>query len=96
MLFKIYPVVFNSKITHLTFDYEDESTLIAAQESIDPAITFDLIIIIRALHVGEIILKNQFEVIMQVMLTFFLLNTIGPGLVYKHFWQRLSNKTKAS
>jgi len=87
----------NSKITHLTFDYEDESTLIAAQESIDPAITFDLIIIATgALHVGEIMPEKSIRSYNASNAhLFYLLNTIGPGLVYKHFWQRLSKQNKS-
>ena len=68
-------------------DYSDEHTIESAKEKIDSSIAFDLIIIATgALHVND---KMPEKSISQYKTDnaqlFYLLNTIGPSLIMKHF-----------
>ena len=85
----------NCKTFH--FDYTDESTLLRAKESIDTDIKYDLILITTGMLHKEGIRpeKSLSEYESVKAQEYFLQNTIGPSLVFKHFADRL-NRQKPS
>ena len=87
-----------SPSTHLTkyvqFDIENEDSLLDAKKNIPSDIKFDLIIIATgALHLeNHMPEKALSQYTTQNAQLFYLINTIGPSLIIKHFWSLLSKE----
>ena len=85
----------SQKVVNTTFDYLDESTLINAKDSLSSSVAFDLILITTGmLHSNNIMPeKSLSEFDSEKAQSYFLQNTIGPGLVFKHFGSLLNKQS---
>lgn len=87
----------SSKVHSLTFDFLDETSIMAAAETLREVGAFDLIIVATGLLQGDGIApeKNMRALDLDAMRTSFEVNTFGPALTAKHFLPLLRRDTKA-
>lgn len=87
----------SSKVHSLTFDFLDETSIMAAAETLREVGAFDLIIVATGLLQGDGIApeKNMRALDLEAMRTSFEVNTFGPALTAKHFLPLLRRDTKA-
>ena len=85
----------HAKISHNLIDYTNEATLIEAKNTLPAGLKLDLILITTgALHIGESMPEKSIsKYSVENAQLFYLLNTIGPSLVMKHFWSFLNNQS---
>lgn len=89
--------IFDDKIIHRFFDYTDEQSIIDAKVGIDSSIKFDLILITTGMLHDQSIMpeKSLTEYSAEKAQHYFLMNTIGPSMIIKHF-SSLLNKSAPS
>ena len=82
----------DSRVHYHHIDYSDERTIQNALENLPPELTFDLIFIATgALHDNNMMPEKSIsQYSAEKAQHFYLINTIGPSLIMKHFGSRLT------
>jgi len=85
------------KVHSLTFDFLDETSIVAAAETLREVGAFDLIIVATGLLQGDGVApeKNMRALDLDAMRKSFEVNTFGPALTAKHFLPLLRRDTKS-
>ena len=87
----------DARVSSFLIDYQDEASILKARQDVESVQSYDLIFIATgALHVDSMMPEKSIsEFNIEKAQHFYLLNTIGPGLVIKHFSNLLNRQNQS-